>query len=166
MKQESGRSMVEMIGVLAVAGLLTIGAFILIQSTTASQKRNRAIDEVNVLVQGARWLIGEADDVSQLPEYNANNDSEAAHLAKIILKADGDYATTPFGPDTFYTVQKCQSGAWDADNCFEISMVGLDEKDCHAMAMREYNGERAHDEYDKSCQYDEGFSEVWITFAK
>ena len=51
-KHESGRSMVEMVGVLAVMGLITAAAFVLIRSGMASQRRNRAIDDVSTIVAG------------------------------------------------------------------------------------------------------------------
>ena len=60
-KHESGRSMIEMVGVLAVMGLITAGAFVLISSAMSSQRISRVDDEVSALVQGVRLL------------YNANN---------------------------------------------------------------------------------------------
>ena len=51
-KYESGRSMVEMVGVLAVMGLITAGAFVLMRSGMATQKRNRAVDDVATIVAG------------------------------------------------------------------------------------------------------------------
>ena len=45
-KPESGRSMIEMVGVLAVMGLISAGAFVLLRSGMSSQKRNRIQDEI------------------------------------------------------------------------------------------------------------------------
>lgn len=60
-KHESGRSMIEMVGVLAVMGLITAGAFVLISSAMSSQRISRVDDDVSALVQGVRML------------YNTNN---------------------------------------------------------------------------------------------
>ena len=46
MKQESGRSMIEMLGVLAIMGLITVGAIGMIATAMRTQKRSAINDEV------------------------------------------------------------------------------------------------------------------------
>jgi len=58
-KTESGRSMVEIVGVLAVMGLITAGAFVLITSGMATQKRNTVADDVGNIVQVYRSVFAE-----------------------------------------------------------------------------------------------------------
>ena len=53
-KHESGRSMIEMVGVLAVMGLITAAAFVLITSAMRSQKLSRADDDISALAAGVR----------------------------------------------------------------------------------------------------------------
>ena len=133
---ESGRSMIEIVGVLAITGLLTAGAFVLINSGMASQKRNRAADEINALVTGVRSLAVEAEDFSNLPSVRASDDtnSEGAKLARLILKTDG---TTPFGSDSFYVIGKSSA---DGDGLY-VYIIGFDNvSDCEAMALRSYAG--------------------------
>jgi type II secretory pathway pseudopilin PulG len=55
-KQESGRSMIEMVGVLAVMGLITAAAFVLITSAMKSQKLSNADDQVAAIASGVRLL--------------------------------------------------------------------------------------------------------------
>lgn len=55
-KHESGRSMIEMVGVLAVMGLITAAAFVLITSAMRSQKLSRADDDISALAAGVRLL--------------------------------------------------------------------------------------------------------------
>ena len=66
MKQESGRSMIEMIGVLAIMGIITAGAFVLISTAINTQKRSRVTDDVTAIVSGVRNLLGEYDDFSNI----------------------------------------------------------------------------------------------------
>ena len=66
MKQESGRSMIEMIGVLAIMGIITAGAFVLISTALNTQKRSRVTDDVTAIVSGVRNLLGEYDDFSNI----------------------------------------------------------------------------------------------------
>ena len=64
MKMESGRSMIEMLGVLAIMGVLTVGAIGLISTAMRTQKRNTVNEEVLQMVTGVRQLLGEYDDFS------------------------------------------------------------------------------------------------------
>ncbi|MBR3510624.1 MAG: type II secretion system protein [Alphaproteobacteria bacterium] len=66
MKQESGRSMIEMIGVLAIMGIITAGAFVLISTAINTQKRSRVTDDVTAIVSGVRNLLGEYEDFSNI----------------------------------------------------------------------------------------------------
>lgn len=66
MNQESGRSMVEMLGVLAIMGIITVGAITMISAAMRNQKRSVVQDEVAQLVTGVRTLLGEYDDFSNL----------------------------------------------------------------------------------------------------
>ena len=59
--QESGRSMIEMVGVLAVMGLITAGAFALISSAISSQKLSTLDDDVGAIVSGVRLLYNGQD---------------------------------------------------------------------------------------------------------
>ena len=92
---ESGRSMVEIVGVLGVMGLISVAAFVLIRSGMASQKRSRAADEVATLVASARALSAEREDFSNLPPYSATlaSTSTAAKLAGALLGANAAVAT-------------------------------------------------------------------------
>lgn len=62
--QESGRSMIEMLGVLAIMGIITVGAITMIAAAMRSQKRTAVQDEVTQIVTGVRGLLGGYDDYS------------------------------------------------------------------------------------------------------
>jgi len=66
MKQESGRSMIEMLGVLAIMGIITAGAALLISRTMNIQKHNTVGEEVIQIVTNVRQLLGEYDDFSDI----------------------------------------------------------------------------------------------------
>ena len=138
-KRESGRSMIEIIGVLAISGLLTVAAFVLIQSGMESQKRNRAGDEINVLVQNVRALTAEADNFNKfggtvmLPNTIVtipDSGSANAKYAKAILQSDG---TTPFGESSYYAIT-------GKNSYFTIWLVSIGTDACETMAMRSYTG--------------------------
>lgn len=66
MRQESGRSMIEMVGVLAIMGMLTATAFTLISLGINRQKQSRVADDVVTIVSGVRTLLGDYDDFSNI----------------------------------------------------------------------------------------------------
>ena len=66
MNQESGRSMIEMLGVLAIMGVITVGAIGMISTAMRTQKRNSVNDDVIQMVTGVRQLLGEYDDFSHI----------------------------------------------------------------------------------------------------
>lgn len=60
---ESGRSVVELIGVLTIMGLITATAFILIRGGMASQRRSVVDDDVAQIVTGVRTLYADYDNL-------------------------------------------------------------------------------------------------------
>ena len=157
-KNESGRSMIEIVGVLAVTGLLTAGAFVLITSGMSSQKRRRATDEANTIAQAVRALAADGEDFGNLPGPSATGVNQDGHkLAKALLKTSG---VTPFGDNSYYMVTQA-----DADHnrwwygwhdlevpsshnvvLFRVGLTNLDENDCYLLAEQGWG-----DAWDTSC---------------
>ena len=66
MKQESGRSMIEMLGVLAIMGVITVGAIGMISTAMRTQKLTTVNDQVVQMVTMVRNLHAEYDDFSNM----------------------------------------------------------------------------------------------------
>lgn len=111
MRQESGRSMVEMLGVLAIMGLITVGAVTMISAAMKSQKRTTVNDEVAQITTGVRQLLGEYDDFS-----NINNST--------IWGAIGMSQKTPYGGNYELAVNPLNPRQ------FILSINGLSKSDC------------------------------------
>ncbi len=62
-KQESGRSMVEMLGVLAIIGVLSIGGIAGYSKAMEKHKLNKTIDEINTIVQNLKTLCSGKTDI-------------------------------------------------------------------------------------------------------
>ena len=67
---QSGRSMIEMMGVLAIIGVLSIGGFSMMTKISNSRKSNAIIDEISSLAGKARGVIREYDDGDTGDEYS------------------------------------------------------------------------------------------------
>lgn len=56
---QNGRSMIEMLGVLSIIGILTVGGFNLISKTVSENRVNKVIDEVSDLARHTRIVFRE-----------------------------------------------------------------------------------------------------------
>ena len=120
MRQESGRSMIEMLGVLAIMGLITVAAIGMISAAMRTQKRNVVNDEVIEMVTGVRQLLGEYDDFS-------NIDNSA------IFGAIGFSNKNPYGG--IYTISVDPSNSRQ----FIVSIGGLSQSDCKFFATKAWS---------------------------
>lgn len=111
MRQESGRSMIEMLGVLAIMGVITVGAIGMISTAMRTQKRSAVNDDVIQIVTGVRQLLGEFDDYSHI-----NNAT--------IFGAIGMNAKNPYGGTYELNVDPANSRQ------FIVSINSLSESDC------------------------------------
>ena len=120
-KRESGRSMIEIVGVLGVMGLITAGAFVLIRSGSATQKLNRVKDDVAMIAENIRGVYAESDDFSGLTDVDAEG---TALIDALYLNT-----TTPFGQNTKYSVVRDNTAKG-----FVVKLSGLTSQDCNALA--------------------------------
>lgn len=120
MKQESGRSMIEMLGVLAIMGVITVGAIGMISTAMRTQKRNAVNDEVMQMVTGVRQLLGEYDDYSHI-----NNAT--------IFGAIGMSNKNPYGGTYELMVNPANSRQ------FIVSITGLAQSDCEYLVAKAWS---------------------------
>lgn len=108
---ETGRSMIEMLGVLAIMGVITVAAVEMIGAAMRSQKRTTVQDEVAQLVTGVRQLFGEYDDFSGID----NNTTFAAIGISSKNPYGGKYELTANASDR---------------RQFIVTITGLNASDC------------------------------------
>ena len=94
MKNESGRSMIEMLGVLAIMGVITIGAIGMISTAMRTQKRSAVNDEAGRFfgMERAKPLGRTRGAVLQIHvfAYNVFNIVSGAQLGdKIVAETHG-----------------------------------------------------------------------------
>ncbi|MBR5904453.1 MAG: hypothetical protein IKZ49_02860 [Alphaproteobacteria bacterium] len=120
MRQELGRSMIEMVGVLAIMGLLTAGAFALISYGFGVEKNSRVTDNVTAIVTGIREHFGQYDDFSKLAELDNDTIFSAIHVNP----------KNPYG-GTYEVVV-------DSSNPrqFIVKINGLNKSDCQSLSIK------------------------------
>ena len=142
MHQESGRSMVEIIGVIAIMTLISAGAFVLIRSGMAAQKRSVIVDDVSKIVSGVRSLYVEYDS---LP----SNFDSAGILAAVEVDSTGPNGAT-------YSVAKSTSD--NTNTQFVISIGNLSSKDCVTLGKKVWADSISHTDCSNNT--------ITITYAK
>ena len=154
MKQESGRSMIEMLGVLAIMGIITVGAISMISAAMRSQKRTVVNDDIAQIVTGVRQLLGEYDDFSGI-----NNST--------IFGAIGMSAKNPYGGNYELSVNTSNSRQ------FIVQIGGLSKSDCEFFVTKAWsdsvgflisNGKQGGGE--GSCTSDSGGNSVRIVYGE
>lgn len=122
---ESGRSMMEIIGVLALMTIMTAGAFVLVRSAMATQRRNQVSDDVINIVAGMRALFAEYDDFS--PILNATTSSQPT--SDDILDAIGVNRNGPYD-GSFYEVKILNEASDPTMQTFRVEIHNLPYRDC------------------------------------
>ena len=117
MREESGPSIIEMLGGLAIMGVITAGAIALISNAMRMQKRNTVNDEVMQIVTNVRQLLGEYDDFSTI-----NNST--------IFGAIGMSDKNPYGGNYILSVNPADYRQ------FVVSITGLTKSDCQALVTK------------------------------
>lgn len=117
MRQESGRSMIEMLGVLAIMGVITVGAISMISYAMRMQKQSTVNDDVYQIVLGVRQLLGEYDDFTRI-------DNSTIFTALAMSNKN------PYGGN--YTVAVNPSNTRQ----FIVTIDGLSESECKALQTK------------------------------
>lgn len=114
---ESGRSMIEMLGVIAIMGVITIAAVLMISLAMRSQKRNTVQDQIAQITTGVRQLLGDYDDFSRIDNST-------------IFAAIGISSKNPY--DGKYELAVNPSNKRQ----FVVSITGLNTSDCQYFLIK------------------------------
>jgi len=71
LSEQSGRSMIEMLGVLAIIGVLSVGGIAGYSKAMAKYKQNKLGDQISMLITNIRTLYGNSSDYSGLTTATA-----------------------------------------------------------------------------------------------
>lgn len=154
MNQESGRSMIEMLGVLAIMGVITVGAVGMVSTAMRTQKRSVVNDDVIQIVSGVRQLLGEFDDYSHI-----NNAT--------IFGAIGVSSKNPYGGTYELSVDPSNSRQ------FIVYINGLNEGDCKYFLTKAWSdsigyqmSNGANGGAAGNCDDSNGKNTVYITYGE
>jgi len=133
--KQSGRSMVEMLGVLAIVAVLSVGGIAGYSKAMAKYRISRTLDEIQMLVTGIRSSFAGAPDYSNVSNslvYQAGIIPDSI----IINKTMGISLKNSFGELIIIT-------SWNAGEGFQITYNGLDKTTCVQLASADWGGSTA-----------------------
>ncbi|MBO7645321.1 MAG: hypothetical protein J6S57_03390 [Alphaproteobacteria bacterium] len=143
--QESGISMLEIIGVMTVMIMIVVGGFILIRNAMAAQRRNTVMDEVSKIVTGMRTLYADYD------AFPKQIDSDGVMAAMAVDTNSAIEGAT-------YTVT-----AQNGKRLFSIHLSVLDGKDYTVLSSRTWPGAT---NVGGSCKNGKDECELVLTYDK
>ena len=127
-KTESGRSMIEIIGVLAIMAIISAAAFVLIRSAMATQRRNQVVNDFMNIASGVRTLFADYDNLETMAGLTGTS----------VLSAIGiDIDNTPYN-GAFYDVHVDVEDA--TYQYFVVSISNLPTRDCNALNAMDWPG--------------------------
>ena len=138
---QSGRSMIEMLGVLAIVGVLSVGGIAGYSKAMTKFKINKTIDQVSHLVTNIRTLYAQqksldiyestAIDLGILPDSlttTSRYDITNAFGGKVIIRTDYS-SSTP--------------GNYDDYSAYVVSFHGLPKEACVALATTDWGSKNS-----------------------
>ena len=133
---EQGRSMIEMLGVLAIIGVLSVGGFSLVNKMHNSYEVNQVIDITGELASRTRTVVRNYDDSDDEDDSKKNTSMEAfLRKAKAIPDIFLDADSFEFG-DVKFTVQYLG----DQIVTFAVKAENLTEEMCMEMVTINWGG--------------------------
>ena len=132
---ESGRSMIEMLGVLAIIGVLSVGGIAGYTKAMNKYRTNKVVDQVTMIVTNIRTLY------AMQRNYNGLNESNAIEMG-VIPDELGTTATdlasgNPYAGGVFITASD-SAATNGTDKAFDVAFTGLSKEACVALATGDW----------------------------
>ena len=135
--EQSGRSMVEMLGVLAIVGVLSIGGIAGYSKAMAKYKINKTLDQVSLIITNIRTLFGNQVSYSGLTNANA---IDWEIVSADIVAAGSSQLNNAFGGQIkIQATSTPESGTSVVEDCNVGGTTGIGESFCPTFRIQ-YSG--------------------------
>lgn len=132
---ESGRSMIEMLGVLAIIGVLSVGGIAGYTKAMNKYRTNKVVDQVTMIVTNIRTLY------AMQRNYNGLNEVIAIEMGVI----PDELGTTsgalesgnPYGGGVYITASD-SAETNGTDKAFDVAFTGLSKEACVSLATGDW----------------------------
>ena len=134
--------MIEMLGVLAIIGVLSVGGIAGYSKAMLKYKTNKLIDGVTMLTTNIRTLYAQQDDFTGLDVTNALDMGVVPDELDNSTYNNGTRTTAaltnPFSGTTTINTTYSVKGTAGADRAFVIGVTGIPKEACMAMATADW----------------------------
>ena len=140
---ENGRSMVEMLGVLAIIGVLSVGGIAGYSKAMNKYKINKTTDQVSMLVANIRTLFSSQGNYEDLDNANA---IKFGVVPEDMIKTGSNNAqilSNAFGGEVTIEAAPARSNVTDAEDAFVITYEGLSAEACVTIATGDWGSGQA-----------------------
>ena len=135
---QSGRSMIEMLGVLAIVGVLSVGGIAGYSKAMEKFKINKTIDEISHIVANVRTLYAQQTNYSGLDTYSTNILNMGILPDTIKTSASPYVSLTNSFNGSIYIDHYDIWGSSTGDEVFGILYRGLNKSACVALASYDW----------------------------
>ena len=141
---ENGRSMVEMLGVLANIGVLSVGGIAGYSKAMNKYKINKTTDQVSMLVANIRTLFSSQGNYGDLSNAKAITFGVVPNdMYKSGEGADGKTITNAFGGNVTILAAKARAGDDSSNEAFVIEYSGLSSEACVTVSTGDWGSGQA-----------------------
>ena len=130
---QSGRSMVEMLGVLAIIGVLSAGGLAGYSKAMFKHKLNSTMDQLTMLVTNVRTMYGTQENYEDLDVSNAY---KLGIISKSSYDTENSKMINPF--KGYVTLAPVEAKADVANSGFSVAYAGLPKEACIALATSDW----------------------------
>ena len=133
--EQSGRSMIEMLGVLAIIGVLSVGGIAGYSKAMNKFKTNKVADNVSMLVANIKTLYAQQNSYAELDNANA----VSMGVVPDELGTDASNLTNAFnGPVNIHVSGSTSSDNTNDDKAFVIYFGNLSREACITLATNDW----------------------------
>lgn len=144
-----GRSMIEMLGVLAIIGVLSVGGIAGYSKAMMKYKINKAIEQITMLSQNIRTFYASQKNYSGITCNGDNDDSgckviKKAHLAPDEMYQDSSNPNLIYDPwgeevDVWLDSKNIPKNGVDDNKAFIIYFPNVEEEPCMAILSHDWS---------------------------
>ncbi len=137
---QNGRTMIEMLGVLAVVGVIAVGGFHIVAKALKNQRTTQIMADAAELVTNAKKLACDYDTgYSSYSQYLYRSE---AYPANLFYDASEDQYTGSDDVKYAISADVVSSGSNISEDYFILKISGLSEEQCQRMAIDNWGHKR------------------------
>ena len=142
LSEQKGRSMVEMLGVLAIVGVLSIGGISGYSKAMAKYKINKTVDQVSMLITSIRTAFGNQNSYYGLTTEKAINYDL---VGNDLTLGSTSTLTNAYSGSVTIAAKTSTGAACSTTYCpaFSVTYTNLDRQACAVIASSDWGGSAA-----------------------